>query len=587
MTESPSSTGRRPRWADSVSYLAACRWTRAGVLALVLVAALFSRTLRCDEGLPYLHRWGEPNIGSRSLDIVRTGDLNPHWFRYGSPTIYMHAAVDAVCYVWMCSQPAGSPDSIRSLDEIRTMADTKWQWTLSHPAFFHWNRLATALIGAGTVLLTYLLARRVSGPWTSILAAAVVAGAAIHIEVSTTIRTDMPAALLALGAVLAALAAYQSGHAGTLVLSFALAGLAASTKYNIVIALIAPFAALALATARREPLARPWLWGVGFLLPPLAFVCGSPFALFDLPTFLSDAGAEVSHYKLEGQGRRTVDPGLAHALNQLGQFRDNVSWIALALCVPGVLVLGMRRIGWLLLAFPAVYFVFMTRTTVDFHHNFVVLYPFLGISAACGAEWIHRRLAARETSGQPGQAAPFLAVVLAALAGLHVLPPTLAAWRAHGTPETRTPGREPRQPARRRARLEEGRHRERAAHAPPRPRPHRDRARGPAPRGAPRGRQLRRDRLPDRVHGPQGRRREGVEAGRPHEPHHARGWSGRIDRRRADLPGYPVGEPGCIGLRFGLILLAGLVGVGPEKPQRRRGSRKRTQRLGRLRRPNE
>jgi len=434
---------------DSINALSGRRWLQASVLVLVLAAGLFARTLRCSDGLPYLHRWGEPNIGSRSLDILRTGDLNPHWFHYGSPTLYLHAAVDAVHYVWLCSQPEDARHSIRSLDDIETKTDTKYQWTLSHPSFFLWNRLATALIGAGAVLLTFILARHVAGPWAATFATAIVAGAAAHIEVATTIRTDMPAALLALGCVLATLRAAGArplktlgsdpvlsgeGRPSTLVLAFILAGLAASTKYNVVIAVGVPCFALALATARRSPLARPWLWAVALLLPPVAFLIGSPYALLDLSTFLSHAGAEVSHYKIEGQGVRTVEPGWSHLVAQLGQFVENTSWVAMLMCALGAVLLLRHQVGWLLLAFPLAYLTFMTRTTVDFHHNFVTIYPFIAACAACGAEALYRRL--RDQA--PAAVAPLFALALAGMTAAHLIPQVSEALRINASQETRT-----------------------------------------------------------------------------------------------------------------------------------------------------
>ena len=447
MTESPSPTDLAAPQARELPHGsgAAPRWPHLAVLAVVLAVALFSRTLRAGEGLPYLHRWGEPNIGSRSLDILRNGDLNPHWFRYGTPTLYLHAGVDVACYVWLCSQPEDSRHSIRSLDELETMADTKWLWTLSHPTFFHWNRLATYVIGAGTVLLTYLLGRMWLGPWAATAAAAVVTGAAAHIEVSTTIRSDMPGSLLALGTILAALAARESRRPGTFLFALFLAGLASSTKYNLVVVLVVPLAALFASlvldarpdrtsdSQRRPWTAGPWFWFGALLMPAAGFLSGTPFALFDLATFLRDAGAEVTHYKLTGQGTRTIEPGLVHAWSQLRQFGENASWIAIALAAPGLAVLLRKRSGWLMLVFPVVYFLFMTRTTVDFHHNFVALYPFLAILAASGVQWLYTQLVRTERRLGAG-----FALLIAGLAGAHVAPGVIEGWQTYRTPETRT-----------------------------------------------------------------------------------------------------------------------------------------------------
>ena len=219
-----------------------------------------------------------------------------------------------------------------------------------------------------------------------------------------------------------------------LLLALFLAGLAASTKYNVIIAVGVPGLALALATARRKPLGRPWLWGAALLVPPIAFLIGSPYALLDLPTFLSDAGAEVSHYKIEGQGVRTVDPGGPQLMAQLQQFLENTSWAVMLLGAIGALLLVRHQVGWIVLAFPVAYLAFMTRTTVDFHHNFVTLYPFIAACAACGAQVLFRRLRA----GSAAPAAPLLALALAVLSTVHLLPEFGEALRIHGTQETRT-----------------------------------------------------------------------------------------------------------------------------------------------------
>ena len=360
--------------------------------------------------------------------------MNPRWFRYGSPTIYLHAAVDAAHYLYLCSKPEDARESIRSLDEIKTQFDTKWQWTISHPSFFRWNRLATAIAGAIAAGLAYAIARTWVDRWPAIFAATVVAGAAAHIEVSTTIRSDIFAGVLALGAVAAALRAIRQQAPWTLVGAFFLAGLAASTKYNLVIACTVPLAALSLAAWRGHPLARPSLWVAAFVVPPVAFVIGSPYALLDMPTFLADAGAEVSHYKQEGQGAQTVAAGWPHVVHQLGEFRASVGVLTLWLALVGLGTLLRNRLGWIALVFPAIYVPFMTRTTVAFHHNFVVLYPFIGIAAACGARLLYRTLAQRA----PRPAASAFALAVGALALAHVTPEVVEAVRIHRTPETRT-----------------------------------------------------------------------------------------------------------------------------------------------------
>ena len=123
----------QPRSARAVRHLLTDRRFYLLCLGALLLLALATRLLRCSEGLPYLHRYGEPNLASRSLNMLKTGDLNPHWFNYGSLTIYLHAAVDYVAFLWLKSRPLDDPEAMRSLSGITTFVDSKWTWTLSHP----------------------------------------------------------------------------------------------------------------------------------------------------------------------------------------------------------------------------------------------------------------------------------------------------------------------------------------------------------------------------------------------------------------------------------------------------------------------
>src|SRR5262245_5828184 len=68
---------------------------------LVLAAALVARVLRCSSGLPYLHEWDEPQTAGTALRIMKTGDYNPHFFNYGSLTIYLNLFVDILHYFYL------------------------------------------------------------------------------------------------------------------------------------------------------------------------------------------------------------------------------------------------------------------------------------------------------------------------------------------------------------------------------------------------------------------------------------------------------------------------------------------------------
>src|SRR5678816_905025 len=94
------------------------------------------------------------------------------------------------------------PESLTGVWAIETEQDTGYHWTISHPTFYLWNRLLTALMGTGSVLIAYLLARDLYGRWSGVLAAAMLAGVDFHIEHSALVTPNVPASFFTLVAVL-------------------------------------------------------------------------------------------------------------------------------------------------------------------------------------------------------------------------------------------------------------------------------------------------------------------------------------------------------------------------------------------------
>ncbi|HSE68039.1 MAG TPA: hypothetical protein VLB12_13715, partial [Gemmatimonadales bacterium] len=60
-----------------------------GLLAAILVIALALRAWALDFGLPYLYHPDEPSKIEIAQNIVKTGDLNPHYFK--KPTLLIYA----------------------------------------------------------------------------------------------------------------------------------------------------------------------------------------------------------------------------------------------------------------------------------------------------------------------------------------------------------------------------------------------------------------------------------------------------------------------------------------------------------------
>ena len=205
------------------------------VVSLVVVALfLLAFTLRAwgaRYGLPeYFYHPDEHAIVERATAILRTGDYSPHWFNYPSAYIY----VQALSYIpyFLISAARGFGNTIPS------------------PApygFYFAGRLMTALLGALTVPLVYLLGTSTFGRRTALLSSALLSFSLLHVVHSHYVTTDVPTALLISLTMLFCCLALQRPEKHHTIPAALFAGLAASTKYPGAVALVPVLVAQVLA----------------------------------------------------------------------------------------------------------------------------------------------------------------------------------------------------------------------------------------------------------------------------------------------------------------------------------------------------
>ncbi|MCP4661095.1 MAG: phospholipid carrier-dependent glycosyltransferase [bacterium] len=423
----------------------------AVALVLILGLAALLRILHTRSGLPYLHHWDEPQIASTALHMMKTGDYNPHFFHYGSLSIYANLFVDILHYFYLLREEPipfsviiGPMDQRAiNLDDIQTRFDTGWHWGVSHPSFYLWNRWLTAAFGTATVLVAYLVTRAVAGSAAGLIAAAFLAAQGFHVAQSSIVTVDVPMAFFVVLVVFSTLLFDQRSRPRYLVLALLLCGLAASTKYNAVVGLITPLAALALASRESIP-ALSWLWLAVPTLPALSFLVTTPYVVLDLPEFLSQAGYELYHYAARGHGAVSTEPGWAHLTLQLNRLGSSLGVVASVIVLAGLVVLIRRRSGFLTLLFPLVYLIYMAGTRVSFHRNLVVLYPFIAIALGVGVLTLGRQLGRLEkrvekrVPWRKGYAVGLLSLLLAAWYAQLVFTGFVDGWRDWNHRETRS-----------------------------------------------------------------------------------------------------------------------------------------------------
>ncbi len=340
------------------------RAAAATALAFLFLIAFSLRAWGARFGLPeYFYHPDEHAIVDRATAILRTGDCNPHWFNYPSTYIY----VQALSYIpyFLISAARGFGDTIPSSTPY---------------GFYFTGRLVTALIGALTVTAVYALGRRMFGFRTALLASLLLTVSLLHTVHSHYVTTDVPVAFLITLCLIFCHLAMERASTKHFVLAGLFAGLATSTKYPALIAILPVFVAHLLTVRWGEwsSLAAHLGSSAGAFLA--GFLLGTPYAVLDLSTFFNSLAAVVSHYSAAQPGFEGSDSAVWYVAQMLGS-ADVV-----------IVTLGLIGIAWalfrhtrkdiLLLAFLVPYYLLLSVWRVRFERHLVALFPLLVILAA-------------------------------------------------------------------------------------------------------------------------------------------------------------------------------------------------------------
>jgi len=337
------------------------------LLSLILLLSLGLRVYGSRFGLPAYTRYhpDEHALVERAAQILWTGDWNLKRFNYPPAYAYVQAIGYSIYFLYGVTQ-------------------NLWQYVpqFTVPNYYQVGRLLTALFGALTVFIVYLVGRQISNRRTGILAAALLGGNYLHIIHSHYATFDVMVGFWAALTLLFSELLSSRQEAKWYIWAGLCAGLAGATKYNGAVAILVPILAHVLSTKWGE-----WGWLSGRLFLALgAFVVGffgaNPFALGNLPEFLAGLASVLHHYG-------TQHPGFEGKANWLWYpsifvRSADVLWVLGGGVGLVALLLTERKRGLLLVAFPIFYYLMVSRFVVRFERNMVPVLPFLAI----GGGWL-------------------------------------------------------------------------------------------------------------------------------------------------------------------------------------------------------
>jgi 4-amino-4-deoxy-L-arabinose transferase-like glycosyltransferase len=332
------------------------------VSAAVLAGAVL-RFWALDSGIPYAVGTDEPEILTRAVRMMKTGDLHPHFFDY--PSLYLYVQMVTACVSFMAGAMQGH---YQSLDQV------------GPENFYLWGRVVTALAGIATIALVYAAGLH-WGRGQAAVAAVMVAVFPMHVRESHYVLTDVPATFFTALTLLLGLRACANPSVRAFLWAGVAAGLATATKYNAVLVLIVPVVA-ALGAGEDAATRRRYV-AAAVLSTAAAYLICAPYTLLDLPAFLNGFGRLAASYNephstsgwrlylkhlslaLRGSGMLLLGVGLVYATAQAFKRRPATKW-------------------WLVTLFPVVYFIFISRQSLVFGRYLLVILPFVALLIAYG-----------------------------------------------------------------------------------------------------------------------------------------------------------------------------------------------------------
>jgi len=344
----------------------------AAVIALVVVAACV-RIWGLRWGLPdsthlFSYHPDEYHSLRGLLSLALSGDLNPHFFNYGSLYLYLVSAAGVL----------GHGVLISSLS-LETLPEALRAWTLD-------ARVVSVLAGVLTVVTVYVVARRV---WSSLLAACcalLLALAPLHVLNSHYGTVDVTQTLFVALTLLFSVRLVESGRWQDCVWAGLAVGLAASTKYSGLLVVVAPLTAIVLSWGNRasgrcaSDAARKMLIVLGAAV--VAFALTSPFTFLAWSEAKQDILYELQHMRVGEPLAVAAEPnGLwFHAKNLLAPGAGPI--VVLALVGWAMVVVRRHRQLLPIAAFACLWTVMMSLANVRYTRYEVALLPALVVLGA-------------------------------------------------------------------------------------------------------------------------------------------------------------------------------------------------------------
>ena len=362
------------------------------LLGSILLISLLVRIWGIGYDLPYIYHPDEPGYINIAQRIFKTGDLNPHFFKY--PSLFFYINAGAYTPYYFLGKFSGAFTSRRDLLPPKTLAMGVTKSPMPNTVLL--GRMVSVIFGVGAVGLTFLIGKQLTGKLSvGMLASLMMAISPPNVSHSGLITPDSFVVFFAAASFLATVWIYRQGKTWQYILAGLCIGLAASSKYNGGL-IVLPLLFVHFFYHGKTALKERNLY-LALLLGAFGFFAATPFALIDFSKFLADVRFEASHYATGHAGME--GDTLKWYLEYMWRTAGIVYFFAILEILRGIYSRNKPII--LLSIFPIVYFIFINSFVVRNDRTFLPLTPFLFLLAASLlVNWMNKAGALREKERQ-------------------------------------------------------------------------------------------------------------------------------------------------------------------------------------------
>jgi len=348
-----------------------------GKIAFIFIVflALVIRIWGISFGLPYIYHVDEERF-SRISHHYFSGDLNPHFFHV--PSLHTYAVAGIWGAYYLVGKVSGK---FHSLDEFTD------SFRNEITTLFILGRMFSVLLSIGTILVVYLIGKRLYNKKVGLLAALFLLFSPVHNKISHYMVPDSPMIFFQMLSFLFIWMIYKKGKWEYYILAGLFAGLAMGTKYGgLLLFLPLILAHVFHVLEDKQPLRNIFLSFKLILSGAFFFVgffIGCPYAFFDFRSFWRGFQWQSRHLFVTGHyGSSTAQPAwlfyFKHGFKEL--VGKSSQFLVLGGIIYGLFRHKKREI--ILFSFPLVQFLIMSNWKTSAVRYLLPLAPFFAIIGA-------------------------------------------------------------------------------------------------------------------------------------------------------------------------------------------------------------